>query len=98
MRPFRRLQEACKAGLVLVQNFLQRSQRRMRHIRQLCLAAALIFTFAFSVYAGEIECPGVVEPPPQAAVAEIVPDDVMATDETPDGVTDTLLWLILSIF
>lgn len=37
----------------------------MRYLRQLCLTAALITAFTFSAYAGAIECPPVVDPPPQ---------------------------------
>jgi hypothetical protein len=70
----------------------------MSNLRQFCAGLILTLALAGSTFAGQIECPGVVEPPPQAAVAESVPDDVTATDETPDGVADTLLWLILSIF
>jgi hypothetical protein len=31
----------------------------MKHLRQICLVATLVFTFTFSAYAGEIECPGI---------------------------------------
>lgn len=36
----------------------------MRYLRQFCATAALICALAFSAYAGAIECPAVVDPPP----------------------------------
>jgi hypothetical protein len=47
----------------------------MRHLRQLCLITALLFTFTFSVYAGEIECPGVTAKS-QPTVAGEIPNDI----------------------
>jgi hypothetical protein len=39
----------------------------MKHLRQFCLIATLIFTFAVSAYAGHIDCPGINGSQPQAA-------------------------------
>jgi hypothetical protein len=36
----------------------------MRHFRRFSMIAALVCAFAFSTYAGGIECEGVVNPPP----------------------------------
>jgi hypothetical protein len=36
----------------------------MRYIRLFCATVTLVFAFAFSAYAGNIECGGVVNPPP----------------------------------
>jgi hypothetical protein len=45
----------------------------MKHLRLLCATATLICAFAFSAYAGNIECPAATSaPPPQ-------------TTETADG-------------
>lgn len=39
----------------------------MKYLGQLCAASVLTLTFAISVFAGEAECPGVVNPPPPPA-------------------------------
>jgi hypothetical protein len=45
----------------------------MKHLRQICLVATLVFTFTFSAYAGEIECPGVTSsiPPAESNLANM---------------------------
>jgi hypothetical protein len=59
----------------------------MKNLRQLC--AGLILTIALTVpaVAGQMDCPGIAEPSPQATVA----------GEMPNSVTETLLLLILAI-
>lgn len=54
----------------------------MKHLRQICLVATLVFTFTFSAYAGEIECPGITDSQPQAA------------GEMQYGITDALLIML----
>jgi hypothetical protein len=43
----------------------------MKYLGQLCAASVLALTFAISVFAGEAECPGVVNPPPPPTAATI---------------------------
>jgi hypothetical protein len=57
----------------------------MKHLRQLCLTATLVFTFAVSAYAGKVDCPGITESQPQAA------------GEMQYDVAQTVLWLILAL-
>lgn len=40
----------------------------MKHLRQLCMTAALICAFAFSTFAGEVPCGGFAPPPPPSIV------------------------------
>lgn len=70
----------------------------MNKLRLFC--AGLILTLALIVptFAGQIECPGVVEPPPQTTVENTTSTDVTETGDIQNGVTDTLIWLILSLF
>jgi hypothetical protein len=56
----------------------------MRYLRQFCAATMLICAFAFSAYAGNIEC-DVLTPAPQAA------------GYMPSGITDALILLIASL-
>lgn len=58
----------------------------MKHLRQLCLIAALLFTFTFSAYAGEIECPGM-----PATSQPTVAGDIQC------GITDVLLVILALI-
>jgi hypothetical protein len=58
----------------------------MRYLRQFCAVTMLVCAFAFSAYAGNIECPGVTSPQPEATTGEM-PNDLMTT-----------LWLILALF
>lgn len=37
----------------------------MKHLRQLCATVTLICAFAFSAYAGDIECTGFAAPSPE---------------------------------
>jgi hypothetical protein len=59
----------------------------MRCLRQLCATITLICALAFSAYAGDIECPAVTSVPPQSTVA----------GEMQNGITDSLLLLILAL-
>ena len=57
----------------------------MRYLRQFCAVTMLVCAFAFSAYAGDIECPAVTSTTPQAA------------GEMPTvGITETIL-LILAL-
>jgi hypothetical protein len=53
-----------------------------------CVIATLIFTFTFSAYAGEIECPGVTASSPQTNVAGDMPTG---------GITETVILLMLAL-
>ena len=44
----------------------------MNYLRQLCATVTLICAFAFSAYAGNIECDGFTSVPPDYALAEVV--------------------------
>ena len=67
----------------------------MKTLRQLCLTLTLIFTFAFSAYAGEIECPGITSDAPQETVAGEIQNGVQSTET--DTVTLTVLMLIQNV-
>ncbi|HEX8173972.1 MAG TPA: hypothetical protein VF543_02515 [Pyrinomonadaceae bacterium] len=41
----------------------------MKHLRRFCALATLICAFAFSTYAGNIPCDGIISPPPPSATA-----------------------------
>jgi hypothetical protein len=59
----------------------------MKNLRQLC--AALVLTLALSANAlcGQVNCPGVTDPPPEAA----------AIGEMPNIITDAVFSLILAL-
>jgi hypothetical protein len=59
----------------------------MKNLRQLC--AGLILTLALTVpaVAGQMDCPGVTTPAPEATVA----------GEMPCGITETVLLLIVAL-
>jgi hypothetical protein len=44
----------------------------MNTLRQFCATATLVCAFAFSAYAGAIECPAVVDPRPTPTVTGIM--------------------------
>jgi hypothetical protein len=61
------LQDIFKAGLFFVAKVFasdSKGDKRMNNLRQFCATAVLVFAMAFSAYAGNIECGGVVNPPP----------------------------------
>ncbi|HEX8142212.1 MAG TPA: hypothetical protein VF553_06415 [Pyrinomonadaceae bacterium] len=57
----------------------------MRYLRQFCAVTMLVCAFAFSAYAGNIECPGVTESQPQAA------------GDMPNGITEMILLMLALI-
>jgi hypothetical protein len=102
-----RLQEKFKAGLLcrarvfargtvskkLCKQFSRR--HKMNKLRNFC--AGLILTLALTVptFAGNIECPGVVDPPPPPA--ESVTGEIPNGVESTDPVTEFLLSVLGSI-
>ncbi len=70
----------------------------MNKLRLFCAGLLLTLALTASTFAGQIECPGVVEPPPQTTVENTTPTDVTEMGEMQNGVTDSLIWLILSLF
>ncbi len=61
----------------------------MRYLRLFCATATLVVAFAFSAHAGNIECGGVVDPPP--------PPTATTGNIECDGFTDAAVSLIQSI-
>lgn len=65
----------------------------MKHLRQFCAATLLIFAFAFSALAGEMDFPVAPPPPQQQAVTGEMDHPVTATDEAVIGdATAVELW------
>lgn len=65
----------------------------MKGFRCFCLVITLIFTLSFSAYAGEIECPGVTQDPPQTTVAGDIQNGVQETNT----IDPTLLSVIVTV-
>lgn len=92
------LQEFVKAGLVsahmqtclhlyltLMLTSITSKERKMRHLGKFCAAVVLTCAFSLSTYAGEISCPGITASQPTAA------------GYIPNGVTDTLILLLVAL-
>ena len=70
----------------------------MTKIRQLCVCSVLTLSLAFSAYAGEIPCPGIVsDAPPPPPVVQPVATSETTTGAAIDPVTSTLLSLLQSV-
>lgn len=66
----------------------------MNHLRQLCMALALTLTLSVAALAGQINCPGVTEPPPEeTTTAGEVQNGVQSTDA--DAMTEAALTVLL---
>ena len=62
----------------------------MRYLRLFCATVTLVLTLAFSTYAGNIECGGVVNPPP--------PPEATGETSTPlIEITESLILGVLSL-
>ncbi|HVG34885.1 MAG TPA: hypothetical protein VM911_17575 [Pyrinomonadaceae bacterium] len=61
----------------------------MKSLRQLCAALVLTFTLSAGAFAGKVDCPGLTDEPP--------PEDVTAAGYIPNGITDTLILLVLGL-
>ena len=61
----------------------------MRHLRRFCAVATLLCAFSFSAYAGNIECPAVIQPPPDE-----ITNETQSEGETDSIITEALLVLI----
>jgi hypothetical protein len=59
----------------------------MNHLRQFCAAVTLVCAFAFSAYAGAIECPAIVDPPPS----------LTATGEMLQPIVEAIALAVLSL-
>lgn len=59
----------------------------MKNLRQLCGVLVLTLALSASAFCGQVNCPGVTEPPPAAA----------ATGEMPNSITDAVFSLILAL-
>jgi hypothetical protein len=102
------LQEKFKAGLLCCAKFFaqhivckklceQFSRRHsMNNLRQFCAGLILTLALTTAAFAGQIECPGVVQPPPQATVEGEIPNGATVAF-SPPTVTDLLLSLIVSV-
>lgn len=77
----------------------------MKHLRQLCASAVLIFAFTISAFAGDIDCGAIPPSPnPPASVTGDIHCGFMATNETSgtetafvDPVTDVTLNILQSV-
>lgn len=63
----------------------------MRYLRQLCATAVLICAFAFSAYAGNIECMGIASQSPETVTADGHIDCGLA-------IAESLIASVLSLF
>jgi heme/copper-type cytochrome/quinol oxidase subunit 4 len=74
--------------------FCKQFSRRhnMNNLRKFCAGLILIIALTVPAFAGHIECPGVVEPPP--------PETESVMGEMPNGIesTDTVTGIVISIF
>lgn len=68
----------------------------MKYLCRLCLVATLIFTFAFSAAAGEIECPGIIESSARTTAAVEMPNGVELSDSATEMML-SLLEIVLSL-
>ena len=80
----------------------------MKNLQRFCAAAVLSLTLGLSAFAGDISCPGVVDPPPEqhqvATTGDISCPGITATGDmsTPviaavDPVTEAALGLLQSV-
>lgn len=67
----------------------------MNNLRQFCAGLILTLALTATAFAGQIECPGVVQPPQATAEGEI-PNDATVEFSQPT-VTDILISLIVSV-
>lgn len=67
----------------------------MNNLRQFCAGLILTLALTTTAFAGQIECPGVVQPPPQATVEGEIPNGVTVIALQPT-VADVLISLIVS--
>jgi hypothetical protein len=58
----------------------------VKTLRQICAATILSLTFAVSIFAGQIDCPGVVEPPPPTSEASTLTE-----------ITSSLIMAVISV-
>lgn len=80
----------------------------MKNLRRFCAAAVLTSVLAFSAFAGDISCPGVIPPPQPLMISETDTPGATSTGETSvpgevalDPVTEAALGLLqnlLSLF
>jgi hypothetical protein len=62
----------------------------MNNLRQLCAALVLTLTLSATALAGQVNCPGITQPPPDGLTSETQSSDV----ETNSTITEALLILI----
>lgn len=62
----------------------------MRNLRQLCAATVLMLALTVFAFAGQMDCPGVVDPPPS-------PDSTATGQMDCPGLTEAAVSLILSV-
>ena len=60
----------------------------MKHLRQLCAGLILTFALTSTVFAGQMDCPGVTQPPPEETSA------TQSDSQTNSTITEALLVLI----
>lgn len=66
----------------------------MNNLRRFCAGLILTLALTTAAFAGQVECPGVVQPPPQATVEGEIPNDVTVTSLQPT-VTDFLISMMV---
>lgn len=72
----------------------------MKQLGRFCAGIILALSLTLSTYAGHISCPGVTDDPPPTTEETLtgdMPNGDTATGEIQNGVTDSLIWLILSL-
>ena len=72
----------------------------MKPVKNLVIAALLVFSIAFNTFAGDIDVPGAAAPPPPprmtATTDEIVPVTSTDTQQTTVETADYLLFEVLA--
>jgi hypothetical protein len=63
----------------------------MKTLRQACAIAALTVLLSASTFAGQVNCPGVVDPPPPPT------SETTATATTTDSLTTSIIIVIVSL-
>ena len=70
----------------------------MKNLRRLCAGLVLTLALAAPAFAGQVDCPGVTQPPPteEATVAGEMPNGIDSSD-TPGAVIEAVFSVIVTM-
>ena len=69
----------------------------MNNLRQFCAGLILMIALTVPTFAGNIECPGFVEPPQATATEETVTGDIQNGVTSTDPVTELVVSLLTNL-